>query len=116
MNHLGIQHIVEFYRCSRSIISDGKQVEKVTLEAARLANATIIESIFHKFSPQGISGVILIAESHLTIHTWPEHCYAAVDFFSCGVLDHKAAIAHMQKEFEAVKRSIETFKRGDLKE
>ena len=63
------------------------------LEAARQANATIITSAFHKFSPIGISGVVVIAESHLAIHTWPEYGYAAVDVFTCGdVLDGAQAV------------------------
>ncbi|MCP4627529.1 MAG: adenosylmethionine decarboxylase [bacterium] len=114
MKHLGIQYIAEFYQCSRSLLADPVQVEKAMLKAARLAKATIVESVFHQFSPQGISGVILIAESHLTIHTWPEHAYAAVDFFSCGVLDYQAAFDHMQKEFEAAEISVKTIKRGKL--
>ena len=54
------------------------------VEAAKRAEATIIDVVFHEFNPFGISGVVVIAESHLSIHTWPEHRYAAVDIFSCG--------------------------------
>ncbi len=114
MKPLGIQYIAEFYRCSPTFISDPGQVEKAMLQAARVAKATIVESLFHRFSPQGISGVILIAESHLTIHTWPEHGYAAVDFFSCSLLDYQAAFDHMKKEFEAEEISIEKIRRGNL--
>jgi S-adenosylmethionine decarboxylase proenzyme len=53
-------------------------------QAAEMANTTIVKSVFHPFSPQGVSGVVVIEESHLSIHTWPEHGYAAVDFFTCG--------------------------------
>ncbi len=52
--------------------------------AAEAAEATVVGTVFHPFSPQGISGVVVIEESHLSIHTWPEHGYAAVDFFTCG--------------------------------
>lgn len=54
------------------------------LRAAEETGATVIDTIFHQFSPQGVTGVIAIAESHLCIHTWPEHAYAAVDIFTCG--------------------------------
>ncbi len=52
--------------------------------AAKAAGTTIVTSVFHPFFPQGISGVVVIEESHLSIHTWPEYGYAAVDFFTCG--------------------------------
>ena len=54
------------------------------LRAARETGATVIDTIFHQFSPQGVTGVVAIAESHLCIHTWPELGYAAVDIFTCG--------------------------------
>ena len=54
------------------------------LDAAAEVGATVIDHIFHQFSPQGVTGVVAIAESHLCIHTWPEHGYAAVDIFTCG--------------------------------
>ncbi len=54
------------------------------LDAAEETGATVIGEIFHQFSPQGVTGVVAIAESHLCIHTWPEYGYAAVDIFTCG--------------------------------
>lgn len=54
------------------------------MHAAEETGATVIGEIFHQFSPQGVTGVIAIAESHLCVHTWPEHSYAAVDIFTCG--------------------------------
>lgn len=52
--------------------------------AAKAAGATVLESVFHRFEPMGVSGVVVIAESHLAVHAWPEHRYAAVDLFTCG--------------------------------
>lgn len=54
------------------------------LSAAEDLGVTILSDSFHKFSPQGVTGIIAIAESHFSIHTWPEHGYAAVDIFTCG--------------------------------
>jgi S-adenosylmethionine decarboxylase len=56
------------------------------IAAAKVAGATIMESAFHRFEPQGVSGTVILAESHLSIHTWPEKGYAAMDFYTCG--DH----------------------------
>ena len=65
------------------------------LKAAREVGATIIGDSFHRFQPQGISGVVIIAESHLSIHTWPEHLYAAIDIFSCSVAFRPEAAARI---------------------
>ena len=84
MKVLGRHALVEFHECDPEVINNISKIQRIMLEAARQAKVTIIDSIFHKFSPQGISGVIVIAESHFAIHTWPEYRYAAVDFFTCG--------------------------------
>lgn len=80
---LGVQLLAELWDC-REEIDDPAKVEEVMLEAARVSGAVIIGSMFHEFEPQGVSGVVVIQESHLTIHTWPEHAYAAIDIFTCG--------------------------------
>lgn len=84
MEALGRQILVEFYDCDSSAINDVDYIEQSMLDTTKKSNATIISHNFHKFSPYGISGVIVIAESHVTIHTWPEYNYAAVDIFTCG--------------------------------
>lgn len=80
---LGRHLLLELYDCNREVLNQVEPVETILKEAALAANATIIESAFHHFSPYGVSGVIIISESHLTIHTWPEYGYAAIDVFSC---------------------------------
>ena len=83
--------------------------------AANEAKATIIESRFHQFSPYGISGVVVIAESHLTIHTWPEYRYAAVDIFTCGkTLQPADATDFLIKHLDSKNPSMMEFKRGRL--
>lgn len=83
-NALGRHILVEFYGCSTDVLNDVFVIEKAMVEAAKKAQATVINSTFHHFSPYGVSGVVVIQESHLAIHTWPEHQYAAVDIFTCG--------------------------------
>lgn len=83
--------------------------------AAREAKASIIESRFHRFSPFGVSGVVVIAESHLTIHTWPEYAYAAVDIFTCGdTLQPAVAAEYIVEALESRNPSLMELKRGLL--
>ena len=81
---LGRHITVEFSGCDAEIIVDSHAVEKALLEAAEASGAHIIESSFHYFAPQGVSGFVINSESHYSIHTWPEYDYAAVDVFTCG--------------------------------
>lgn len=84
MQSLGRHVLAEVYGCRFEVLNDIKQVEDIMVNAALEAGAEVREVVFHKFSPQGVSGVIVISESHLAIHTWPELGYAAVDVFTCG--------------------------------
>ncbi|MBZ4646513.1 MAG: S-adenosylmethionine decarboxylase [Petroclostridium sp.] len=76
--------IIELWECNRNFLDNRELVEKIMVQATLEAGAEIREVTFHKFTPQGISGAIIISESHLTIHTFPEHGYASVDVFTCG--------------------------------
>lgn len=84
MTDLGRHILVEFKDCSPEALNDVILIEKGMVDAATEAGATVINSTFHHFSPFGVSGVVVIQESHLAIHTWPEYRYAAVDLFTCG--------------------------------
>ncbi|MGI5859039.1 MAG: adenosylmethionine decarboxylase [Tepidanaerobacteraceae bacterium] len=84
MKNLGRHILAEIYDCDPNILNDRELIEEVLVKAALEAGAEVREVAFHKFSPQGVSGVVVISESHLAIHTWPELGYAAVDVFTCG--------------------------------
>jgi S-adenosylmethionine decarboxylase proenzyme len=84
LNALGRHILVEYFDCDGEILNDVTQIEEAMTEAADRSGATIVNSVFHQFNPHGVSGVVVIAESHLAIHTWPEYEFAAVDFFTCG--------------------------------
>ena len=110
---LGNQFIVDFYDCGCENFDDLEWMENVMIEAANRARATIVDVVFHKFNPQGISGVVVIAESHFAIHTWPEHRYAAIDIFTCGnTLDSEAAIAYLATQLGCLKRGVTKLARG----
>jgi len=93
LNALGKHLLLELNNCKEGILNDLDFLKETLLTAAIESGATVLEESFHRFSPQGISGVVVIAESHLCIHTWPEYGYAAVDIFTCGttVQPEKAA-------------------------
>lgn len=84
MEALGRHIIAELSYCSPEVISNIDKVQDIMVKAAKVANAEVREVVFHKFNPQGVSGVVVIAESHLSIHTWPEYGYAAIDIYTCG--------------------------------
>lgn len=84
MKALGKHIIADFYDCDEELLSNIKFIKETMLSAAKAAKTTIITSKFYKFKPFGVSGIIIIAESHLSIHTWPEYKFASVDFFTCG--------------------------------
>ncbi|OIP97366.1 MAG: S-adenosylmethionine decarboxylase proenzyme [Syntrophobacteraceae bacterium CG2_30_61_12] len=115
MKSLGKHLIVELYDCDRVRINDVAQVERILVEAVKLSKATIIQPVFHQFSPHGVSGVVVIAESHFTIHTWPEYGYCAVDIFTCGdLIDADLALHFLKEQFEAKNLSVVDIKRGVL--
>jgi S-adenosylmethionine decarboxylase len=88
---LACHTLVELRECSAEMLDNSAALKELLLEAVRRGGGTIVTDVFHTFNPHGVSGVIVIAESHVAIHTWPEHGYAAVDIFSCGTkLDHGA--------------------------
>jgi S-adenosylmethionine decarboxylase proenzyme len=112
---LGKALAVEFYDCNREILNDVHLVEQLLKEAALAAKATIVESVFHTFNPHGISGVVVIAESHLAIHTWPEYGYAAIDIFTCGpTIDPWIACYYLKEKFQAGHYEAREIRRGYL--
>jgi len=115
MSALGTHILVEFLGCQPEIMNDEMVIEEGMNTAATNAGATVINSSFHHFSPYGVSGVVVIQESHLAIHTWPEYQYAAVDLFTCGDgVDPWISFDHLKKVFGAKNYSALEMKRGSL--
>jgi S-adenosylmethionine decarboxylase proenzyme len=110
---LGRHILAEFWECNPERLDDCTHIEQTMLDAARRAEATIITHSFHQFAPQGVSGAVIIAESHLSIHTWPELGYAAVDLFTCGKeLAGEAALTTLRDGLEAGTVSVLRIPRG----
>jgi S-adenosylmethionine decarboxylase len=115
MKSLGKHLIVELYDCDLDLINDVSQVEKILVEAVAISKATIVQPVFHQFSPHGVSGVVVIAESHFTIHTWPEYGYCALDIFTCGeLIDTDTSLEYLKQAFKAGSLSVMEIKRGVL--
>ncbi len=111
-NALGNHILVEFMGCDPHIMNDVSSIERDMVDAALKAGATVINSTFHHFSPYGVSGVVVIQESHLAIHTWPEYGYAAVDLFTCGEMDAWISFDYLKECFGAKNYSALEMKRG----
>ena len=80
----GITCLLELYDCPPDILDNQNEINDAIREAVKYANATLLQQVSHKFSPQGVTALGILAESHISIHTWPEHGYAAIDIFTCG--------------------------------
>ena len=115
MQALGRHVIAELYGCDRDLINDHEFIEESMLRAAETAGAHVIRSVFHKFNPHGVSGVVVIAESHFTIHTWPDYGYCALDIFTCGdLIDNHSALSYLKEQFKAANTSVVEMSRGVL--
>lgn len=113
MRILGRHLIVEYCDCDRAVLDDAAYLEKHMNEAVRRSGATIVQSVFHRYNPQGVSGVVIIAESHISIHSWPEYGYAAVDFFTCGEsVDPTRAADYMKQQLGCTRVDIKELRRG----
>ncbi len=115
MKSLGKQLIVELYDCDKILLDDPTRLEMVLVEAINRSGATIIKPFFHQFSPHGVSGVVVIAESHVAIHTWPEYRYCALDIFTCGTqVDTDLIFEYIRSEFNAQDVTVKEVERGVL--
>ena len=112
MNALDRHIIVEYYNCNEDILKDPDLISEYMQTAAIKSKATIVESVFHHFNPWGVSGAVIISESHLAIHTWPEFGFAAVDLFTCGDIDPWKGFDYLEQVFEAQRSESIEMPRG----
>jgi S-adenosylmethionine decarboxylase len=113
METLGHHYIVEGSGCNPAAISRVEDVEQIMVRAAEIANVQVWAISFHRFIPNGVSGVVVISESHLSVHTWPEQGYVALDIYTCGEkAKPEAAVQHALKAFGASNMHITEVTRG----
>jgi S-adenosylmethionine decarboxylase len=100
---LGAHVLADLCAVDAALLRDGPRIEAVLVRAAREAGATVLAAHFHRFGGEGgVTGVVLLAESHITIHTWPEFGLAAVDAFMCGQADAERAVALIAAQMDAL--------------
>ena len=110
---LGTLLLLELNECDAALLDDVALVKQALLAAAEAAGATVVGEVFHKFSPVGVTGIVCIAESHISIHTWPEHAYAAADIFTCGESFKPIEAAHfIANALQAQHANVMEVKRG----
>ena len=113
MEVLGSHLLLELKDCNPELLNDLSYIRKAMIETAEDVGATIIGESFHHFSPQGVTGILAIAESHISIHTWPEYGYAAADIFSCGTTFRPMeAATKLAEALECRVPEIQEIKRG----
>ena len=114
---LGYQTLIELYGCPADLIDDPELVKKILLDLTEVVHLTVVNSLIHHFSPIGVSGVIVIEESHIAIHTWPEFNYVAIDFFTCNQqYDIREGIEYLREHFKAEKVEVKEVRRGSVEE
>lgn len=109
----GTHFLIEIEGVQREILSSQKLLRSALHNAAQAGNATLVDEIWHSYTPEGVSGVLLVAESHLSIHTWPEKNYAAIDFYTCGTAPDIASITEvLQQALQTTSIRTQTIQRG----
>lgn len=109
---LGKHYLVEFLRCDPRRLERAGPVESDLLDAVKASGATYITHKVRQFEPAGVSAMVFIAESHFSLHTWPEHGYAGLDIFTCGEMSAEAAISHLGRRFDAGETRTRIIERG----
>ncbi|WP_074033414.1 adenosylmethionine decarboxylase [Exiguobacterium sp. AT1b] len=113
MDTMGRHIITELWECNPDKLNDIDYIERLFVDAALRSGAEVREVAFHKFAPHGVSGVVIISESHLTIHSFPEHGYASVDVFTCGDrIDPATASQYIAEGLDAKVREDVKLERG----
>ncbi|MCP4591521.1 MAG: adenosylmethionine decarboxylase [bacterium] len=113
MTPVGTHCILELHGCRSDRLNDAGFVREAIEHASQRSLSTLLNLTSHQFEPQGVTAVGLLAESHLSIHTWPEHGYAAVDIFTCGENARpREACEYLAGCFEADKHSLVVLPRG----
>lgn len=112
--YAGIHLIIDLYGASH--LSDQPYIEATMRRCIEASGATLLHIHLHRFEPDGISGVAVLAESHISVHTWPESRYAAFDVFMCGDTNPEACIEIMREAFEAERVDVKEILRGEVHE
>ncbi len=115
MQSLGKHLLGEYHGCDRELLNRPEHIRTELLAAVAQSGATPIHDFVHTFTPHGVTGIVVIAESHFSIHTWPEYGFAAVDLFTCGdSVDPYLAFDHLATALRAGSHQVVEMRRGLL--
>jgi len=114
-NFLGRHVIAELHGCDAHLLDDAEFIKNILLKSARDTKVTVVDYVVRKFEPQGVSVVVIISESHITIHTWPELKYAALDFYTCGKEDPENAVREIARALKTKNLIMVKANRGSIK-
>lgn len=110
-DHVGTHIVADFWRCDFK--DNAEELNAILINAAHASNATVMGSVAHQFDPEGSTALVLLAESHISAHTWPEYGYIAIDIFTCGSnMRPEEAIAYLEKRLKPEKVEKKTVLRG----
>ena len=113
MTHaLGRHFLLELYDCDAAVLNDVERIEGVVRKAVKKMGATLIGVASNQYSPHGVTCMALLAESHLSVHTWPEYGYAAIDIFGCGETTPELAVDALEEVFEPARTRCLKLRRG----
>ena len=111
---MGRHLLADLYECRHELLDDPVALEALAVEAVTRSHGTVVSRHHHHFEPSGVSVVIMVAESHLALHTWPEHRYVGVDYFTCGPsVEPRLAIELMRDALQPRRHRIREVQRGD---
>lgn len=112
---IGYQVLIDIYKCDYNKMEDIEYIKDMMIELASILNTNIRKIAFEKFEPYGISGVLIISESHITIHTWPEYNYVGIDIFTCSKkVEYDTAIKYLLKKLGTVEYEVKEIHRGKI--
>lgn len=112
LKELGSHLLVDAWECPRETLDDLELIRDALVEAVQAGGATLIDLCTHQFSPHGVTATATLAESHIAIHTWPEHGYFAADLFFCGAGDPLRALDLLRTRLRAGEVRVRELKRG----
>ncbi len=113
MKQLGRHLLAELTGCDAIVLDDLEKLQAIFKTAAEKAGATVVNATSHRFAPHGVSVVVVISESHVSVHTWPEYRYAAVDFFTCGeTVDPHKGLDYIKQALGATGAKVQEIARG----
>jgi S-adenosylmethionine decarboxylase len=104
--------LVEYHGCEPELLNDEARIKQLMCRAAEAAGARVVAEVFHRYRPQGVTGVLLIEESHFSVHTWPEYGYAALDFYTCGECHPERADEFLREALGAKSAEVMLIRRG----